>query len=166
MNAFSSKLHRRVEAIRLARRRADAALLARMIVFASLVPVMMRLRPRTLERLLRRPARRPEPASLDGALRIVEHLAMARRIASPLVRPGCLTRGLTLYYFLRGAGFDVTLCFGMGTAAGQFSGHCWLSRAGGPFLEAPDPRPLYVHVFSIPFSSSSPAALPRFRDLA
>lgn len=165
MSTFSSKLQRRVEALRQARHLADAPLLARMIVFASLVPVMTRLQPRTLERLLRRPVRRPEPASLETATRIVEHLRLARRIASPLVRPGCLTRGLTLYYFLRRAGFDVTLCFGMGGAAGQFSGHCWLSRAGGPFLEAPDPRPLYAHVFSIPFTSSSSDALPRFRDL-
>ena len=58
----------------------------------------------------------------------------------PLVRPGCLTRGVTLYYALRRAGDDVSLCFGVGEDGGQTAGHCWLDKAGRPLLERVDPR--------------------------
>ena len=68
----------------------------------------------------------------------------------PVVRPGCLTRGLTHYYFLRRAGVDVQLRYGLGQPIGEGDGHCWLVRDGEPFLERVDPRERYVETYSIP----------------
>jgi len=66
------------------------------------------------------------------------------RWGRPLVRPGCLTRGITGYYLSRRAGLDVALCFGIGSAPGSdVTGHCWLVLDGEPVLEAVDPRPTY-----------------------
>jgi len=74
---------------------------------------------------------------------------MAIREGRPLVRPGCLTRGLTRYYFFRRDGMDVSLCFGMGQVKEEFAGHCWLVKDGVPFMETRDPRPLYAEMYRI-----------------
>jgi hypothetical protein len=60
-----------------------------------------------------------------------------------------LTCGITLYYFLKRAGADVDLCFGLGAVDGGdgFDGHCWLVLAGEPYLEPRDPRPLYTEMY-------------------
>jgi hypothetical protein len=75
----------------------------------------------------------------------------------PLVRRGCLTRGVTLYYCLRRAGVDVGLTFGMGRVDGGdgFDGHCWLVKGGEPYLEARDPRDHYVPMYSFPCSAAA-----------
>jgi Transglutaminase-like superfamily len=64
----------------------------------------------------------------------------------PVVRPGCLTRGVTLYYALRRRGVDVALCFGVGPHEGEMAGHCWLDLAGQPFLEPADPLSKFTEV--------------------
>ncbi|MGO8871770.1 MAG: lasso peptide biosynthesis B2 protein [Acidimicrobiales bacterium] len=64
----------------------------------------------------------------------------------PVVRPGCLTRGVTLYYGLRRSGVDVALCFGMGTVDGVMVGHCWLDLDDRPLLESADPRTVFTEV--------------------
>ncbi|MEI9942474.1 MAG: lasso peptide biosynthesis B2 protein [Pseudomonadota bacterium] len=71
------------------------------------------------------------------------------RAGRPLVRRGCLTRGLTLYYALRRAGVDVSLEFGMGNVSGGdgFDGHCWLVLDGKPYLEPRDPRSEYATMY-------------------
>jgi hypothetical protein len=74
---------------------------------------------------------------------------MAIRRGRPLVRPGCLTRGVTRYYFFRRDGMDVSLCFGMSQVKEEFVGHCWLVKDGVPFMETRDPRPLYVEMYRI-----------------
>jgi Transglutaminase-like superfamily len=71
--------------------------------------------------------------------------AIIRR-GHPLVRPGCLTRGVTLYYALRRAGDEVSLCFGVGDDAGTVAGHCWLDRDGEPLLERADPLSKFTEV--------------------
>ena len=165
MSSFFSTLNKRLEATRFAAANAEPILFLQVMAFASAVPLLMRLSPRTLDRLL---TRRPPGAVThadDAVARIVGHFRMVLKVASPLVRSGCLTRGLTLYYFLRRAGVDVSLSFGMGRLAGQFSGHCWLTRGGTPFLEREDPRPLYAHVFSIPSAASDATPPPRLRDV-
>jgi hypothetical protein len=134
-------------------------MLLNVIAVAAAVPVLMRLDMRRLQRLLE-PSRPPAGATSDAIERVVRHVALARRVASPLVRPGCLTRGLTHYYFLRRAGLDVQLCFGMGEVGGAFTGHCWLTREGQPYLEATDPRPVYTQMFSIPSLTDSEGTPP------
>ncbi len=71
--------------------------------------------------------------------------ALIRR-GHPAVRPGCLTRGVTLYYGLRRAGLDVQLCFGVGSDGGNVAGHCWLDLDGEPLLERVDPRSKFTEV--------------------
>jgi hypothetical protein len=166
MNSFFSTLNRRLDATRDAVRYAEPILLVQVIAFASSVPLLMRLKPRTLERLLTLRHRSVLTGADDAVARIVQHLRMASRVASPLVRSGCLTRGLTLFYFLRRAGIDVSLSFGMRGAAGEFKGHCWLTRGGAPFLERQDPRPLYAHVFSIPSAASDATPPTKLSDVA
>jgi Transglutaminase-like superfamily len=69
------------------------------------------------------------------------------RLGRPLVRRGCLTRGITGYYILRRAGLDVALCFGVGLVPGtEVSGHCWLVLDGEPVLETADPRSVFTEL--------------------
>jgi hypothetical protein len=120
-----------------------------MLVFATAVPLLLRLKLSRLQPLLEPKALplTPEPARVQKIVSLVDAVL---QIGKPLVRPGCLTRGVTLYYFLSRSGLEVTLCFGMGTVRDEFVGHCWLSRDGEPFLEETDPRPRFteVHRFS------------------
>jgi Transglutaminase-like superfamily len=67
----------------------------------------------------------------------------------PLVRPGCLTRGVTLYYALRRHGVDVALCFGVGPHEGEMAGHCWLDLKGQPFLEPADPLSKFTEMVRV-----------------
>lgn len=130
----------------------------RVFLYAALaVPVLLRLRLEKLRAWLEpgpapRPGRELPPAAAEALVRRVDAILHARR---PLVRSGCLTRGVTLYHFLRRAGADVSLCFGMGEINGTFSGHCWIVLAGEPLAEPRDPRPLFVETYHI---SPSPGA--------
>ncbi|MGD0966224.1 MAG: lasso peptide biosynthesis B2 protein [Candidatus Acidiferrales bacterium] len=126
----------------------NAALFLRVFAFAAAVPYLLRLK-------LSRVARTLEPETdfsavpEDRVAKIVGYVEIAIRRGWPLVRPGCLTRGLTRYYFLRRAGMDVSLCFGMGRLDKEFMGHCWLVTNGVPFLEGEDPRSRYVEMYRI-----------------
>ena len=121
-------------ALRRLRRLGVARLFLRVVSFAAAVPLLMRLKLPVLHRLLERriaAAARAGP-DLNRVGHILRCVQSALTIGAPLVRPGCLTRGLTLYYFLRRAGQDVTLCFGARCQNGQLAegaGHCWL-KAG------------------------------------
>jgi len=127
----------------------------RAVLFGLVVPLLLRLR---LERLATR-LEAIEAPILPGALdraRMMEAREIVRRIdaalreAWPLVRRGCLTRGLTLFWFLRRSGFPVSLRFGIGEVDGRIEGHCWLDLGGEPFAEKRDPRPLYTETWRIP----------------
>jgi hypothetical protein len=83
--------------------------------------------------------------------------ALAPRIAYPLVRTGCLTRGVTLFWFLRRAGLDVELRFGLDTGDIEApDGHCWIALDGEPFLEKTDPRPRFVELYRLPRVTAEP----------
>jgi hypothetical protein len=127
----------------------ELPLFAGLIGFGAAVPLLTRLPlPRMAATVTRppRPARpprgpRPSQAEVD---RLAELVALAPRVAHPLVRTGCLTRGLTLFWFLRRAGLDVELRFGLDPAALEpvvsgADGHCWLTLDGEPYLEDRDP---------------------------
>ena len=128
---------------------ADRLLVARVFAVAAAVPFLVRLGPSRLAWLMERVpvARVPDPAAAD---RVRDALDRVIRSGRPFVRPGCLTRGLTLYLFLRRAGIDVALSFGIGRPDARFAGHCWLVRDGEPFLERRDPRGVFAEMYSIP----------------
>ncbi|MDA0163851.1 lasso peptide biosynthesis B2 protein [Solirubrobacter ginsenosidimutans] len=125
----------------------EFALFASVTAFASGVPLLLRLPLPRMSRLLTRPPRTPRrPLSPDRVDRLV---ALAPRLAHPVVRTGCLTRGLTLYWFLRRQGVAVELRFGL-DPTGVADGHCWLTLDGEPYLEREDPRPRFAEIYRVP----------------
>jgi hypothetical protein len=128
----------------------EGLLLLRVCAFGAAVPLLMRLPLPRLAALVSRPPRRSAPAAaeIDRLVRVID---LAPRAARPLVRSGCLTRGLTLFWFLRRAGLDVELRFGLDAAPeGAIDGHCWLALGGEPFLEKRDPRPRFAEQYRLP----------------
>lgn len=132
----------------------DAILLLRVIGFGLLVPLLTRIPLLRLQRWVEPSCKRPlrDPAAVQ---RMVELVEMGLELGRPLVQRGCLTRGLTLYCFLRRAGVDVELCFGIGRVAEALEGHCWLERGGAPYLERVDPSSSFVVLYRIPPATSS-----------
>lgn len=145
-----SSLPDRLRALSELRDARDAALLIVVGAFAATVPLMMRLPLPRLSALLTPSARRRVPASAADVERLERIIDLAPRVARPLVRPGCLTRGVTLFWFLRRAGVDVELSFGLDAQDGATEGHCWLSLDDEPFLERVDPRPRFAELYRLP----------------
>ena len=138
----------------MARRRSagEVALTLRILAVAAIVPLITRLGLARQATILEpRRAPRPDPARQAWLAGNVDRILAAGR---PVVRPGCLTRGLTHYYFLRRAGADVQLRYGLATPIGDTDGHCWLVKDGEPFLERADPRELYVETYRLPRARS------------
>jgi hypothetical protein len=125
---------------------------ARVFLFAALaVPVLLRLPLPRLQAWLEPRSPRPSREDLPPAAAeaIVRRIDAVLRSGHPFIRTGCLTRGFTLYHFLRRAGGDVCLRFGMGEINGAFAGHCWIDLCGEPLAEPRDPRPLFVETYHI-----------------
>ncbi|HWE60690.1 MAG TPA: lasso peptide biosynthesis B2 protein [Chloroflexota bacterium] len=134
------------------RRARDLFHLGHIFCVAAIVPLLFRLPLPWLQTLLA-PRRAPRPTAPAQEEWVIDAVQGMLRRGYPLLRRGCLTRGVTLYYFLRRAGVEVTLCFGLGRAAsgsGGMEGHCWLVKRGEPLLEARDPRPLYTVMYTFP----------------
>lgn len=149
MRRFWLRLSRWLIAARQLRSVADAWLCLRIFLFAAVVPVLLRLKPGRWQALLeaRKARRAPDPAVAEKVISYVQSVLRARL---PFVRRVCLTRGITLYYFLRGEGLDVSICFGVGEVRGKFVGHCWLIKDGEPFLEKKAPRIFFTEMLRIP----------------
>lgn len=128
----------------------DYFLFLRIFLFAAAVPLLMRLKISKLATVLERGSE-PHAVHPEQIRKISAYTQRAIRLGKPLVRPGCLALGLTRYFFLRRAGLDVALLFGMGQAreGKKVEGHCWLVRDDEPYLENVDPRPLYVEMWRI-----------------
>ena len=134
------------------RRPADALLFVRVATVAALVPAAMRLPLPTTTALIRpRKPRKPPGASPPPgyADRIAAFVDAARIAGYPIVRQGCLTRAVTLYWFLARAGLPVELRFGIARDASP-DGHAWLALDGVPFLEKADPEPKFTVTYRIP----------------
>ena len=145
-----SKLHNRLGALRELHGANELVLFGYLVAFAATVPLLMRLPLPRFAALLTRPAHGPTAPATDVE-RLERMIALAPRVARPLVRQGCLTRGVTLFWFLRRAGLDVELRFGIDPGREESAdGHCWLSLDGEPFLEKVDPRPRFAEVYRLP----------------
>jgi Transglutaminase-like superfamily len=148
-----------------------AFLFLRVFAVAAAVPYLLRLKISRVASAIE-PGTDPSPAPEERVHKITKYVETAIRLGSPLVRPGCLTRGVTRYYFLRRCGMDVALCFGMGRHERfnrEFMGHCWLVKDGEPFLELEDPRPLYAEMYRISLANrraSAPAQTTKPRRVA
>jgi hypothetical protein len=138
----------------LIRNTGDLFLFVRILAFSASVPVLMRLKLVRLDALLLAWSR-PKSGTLTAAEKIKSYLELAIRVGGPAVRRGCLTRGVTLYHFLRKeAGIEVDLCFGMRQWNSNFQGHCWLVRDGNPFWETVDSGPVFAEIYRFPSSTS------------
>ena len=139
---------------------ANGFLFLRIFAFAAAVPYLLRLKLSRVAGVLE-PGKDPSAVDENRVRKITAYVETAIRRGKPLVRPGCLTRGLTRYYFLRRSGMDVALCFGMGRMDNEFIGHCWLVKDGEPYLEPQDqdPRTRYAEMYRIS-RTSSPASGP------
>jgi Transglutaminase-like superfamily len=138
------------QALKQLRRPGEALLCFRIVLFALAVPVLLRLKLPTLEKLL---MGNGAVAAADSAMtkKIITCIdSLLATACRPPGRSRCLTRGLSLFYFLRKGGLNVTLCFGIGKINGQFAGHCWLIKDGEPFLEAQDPRTVFTAIYAMP----------------
>jgi hypothetical protein len=114
----------------------DLFLFVQVLFFAAAVPFLLRLKISRVQALLE--PRSSLSADGDRVEQIAGYVEKAIRKGRPFVWPGCLTRGVTRYYFFRRDGMDVSLCFGMGQVDGEFVGHCWLVKEGMPFMETRD----------------------------
>lgn len=122
---------------------------------AVLAPLLARGGLRRLQSWTEPPSSPPSPEPDDGD-RVMAQVAwwvdaIIRR-GHPVVRPGCLTRGVTLYYALRRCGIVVDLCFGVGPDGGVMAGHCWLDLDGRPVLERVDPRSKFTEIVRVSHS--------------
>src|SRR4051794_33698398 len=68
-------------------------------------------------------------------------------ISGRAMRHTCFTRGLTRFYFLRRAGADVELVFGMRSNG---EGHCWIRLDGALYREPSASEELFTPTYSIP----------------
>ena len=127
----------------------DFLLFSRIFVFAAIVPLLMRLPLPRLPSLLR-PRRVPAVAGQAKVQQIASYVDGAMQLGTPLIQHRCLTRGLTLFYFLSRAGLDVELCFGIGSKEDNYPGHCWLVRDAESFLEPQNPYARYQTYYHFP----------------
>ncbi len=162
MRNLWTKVRQRWAAIQVVCNSGLLRLFLRVAGFSATVPLLMRLRLPALDRLLER---RISSAAAAGGDRhapedIVRCVETALAVGAPLIRPRCLTRGLTLYYFLRRAGLDVVLCFGArwrDERKEQLAGHCWLEKDGQPFLEGENLERYADPIYRLPAVESTVA---------
>jgi hypothetical protein len=124
----------------------------RVLLFGLCAPVLVRRGPERMAALLERASSEPPSTDPRMAEALARRVDRCLRAGWPLVRRGCLTRGVTLYRFLRRAGFDVSLRFGIGEVNGRLEGHCWLVHDNRPLLEKRDPRAIYTETWRIPWT--------------
>ena len=127
----------------------DRLFALRVVAFAATVPLLMRL---PVDRLARWIAPSGSPVSepsLPDVLALVASIDHWLARARPIVKSGCLTRGVTLYRFLRRAGADVSLRFGIGRIDGAIAAHCWIVYRDEPLAERQDPRGVFTEMWTI-----------------
>lgn len=82
--------------------------------------------------------------------RLVELVDRALAVDKGPFRPNCMRRTLVLARYLRRAGEEPVVCFGVKPderPAGAFDGHAWIEIDGQPLAERADPHGLYTTMF-------------------
>lgn len=113
-------------------------------------PLLTRLRPRWLCRILPLLASRAGRVGRRDTRAAIARVERALSIAARVQRQTCLTRGVSRFVVLRRAGLPVELVFGLGSRDGDYAGHCWLELEGAPYLEGEDPRRIFPEVLRVP----------------
>ena len=140
----------RVRALRRLHGVREALMFTAVLVAAPVVPALMRLPLPRVDKVLKRVRGTRAPRQLSDE-RVATVVEAAQQFAHPVVRRGCLTRGVSLFVLLRDrTDDDLRLCFGIGGPADDFYGHCWLERHGEPHLEKEDPRDRFPAQFALP----------------
>ena len=115
---------------------------AKAVAVALGSPLIARLPPRRLERVLQlgNDGGEPDPAAPAAAERALD-------VTARLIRHTCYTRGITRYLLLRGGRTGLSLVFGVDAASRE--GHCWLVLDGRPYLENENPEARFVPVWHV-----------------
>lgn len=119
------------------------------VLMAPWLRLVMRLPLSSVSTVMIRPVGGGGSGRTIAPARVAEIVALAQRTGYPIVRRGCLTRGLSLLWLLRRRGIDVTLAFGIGGPKDEDQGHCWLVRDGEPYLEREEPNGRFVEVLRL-----------------
>lgn len=133
-------------------------MLVKIFIFSYfLVPILLRL---PLLKLLKviEPKKEISEARHEKIQLIINLYEKISHTMRPAFSTVCLTKGITLYYFLRRQGSDLTLCFGMprGYNVQHAAGHCWLEQDGKPFLEGREPHERYIEMYRFSKEGASP----------
>lgn len=126
----------------------EALALPYVALVAALLPLSLRLPLWRADRMLRFGPSGP-PLRLAGP-ELARVLETAQRALHPLVRSGCITRAMTLWWLLGGDRAALRLCFGIGGAADDHAGHCWVEQDGAPYLEPVDLRERFPEHVALP----------------
>ena len=124
----------------------DAALFMRMFSLVTLLPAMLKLLsiPRLMKLLTPRGTTNfRKPVDDKGRDRIVKYTDYLQGRNVWMFKSTCLRRSLVLYHFLRRAGVNVQICFGVRYkgelqqegSSKELEGHAWLLYKGEIFLE-------------------------------
>lgn len=121
----------------------------KVVAFAAAVPLLMRL---PLDRMTRwiepSDSSGPHPTAHD-VFALVASIDRSMSSARPFVRSTCVVRGVTRYRFLRCAGADVSLRFGIGLIDNAMAAHCWIVYRGEPLAERRDPRGVFTEMWAM-----------------
>jgi len=117
-------------------------------------PILVRMQlPRLLPAL--EPRELPRDADSRKVARIIRYTDALTFSRLPLLRRSCMHRAVTLYYFLRREGVDLSVHFGVARVDQDLGGHCWLMKDGEPYLENEDPRRTFTPMYVFPESERS-----------
>ena len=130
-------------------------LMSRMAMAYIAISTLARLLPLPKAFSLISPRLAPGGGSSKPAGAIVNALDTLLTAKIPLIHPQCWRRAAVLHRFLRRAGIDTVIVFGVrpdGATAVQ--AHAWLERDGQPYAEALDTKS-YQRVFEFPAGPAS-----------
>jgi len=156
---YSEKIRKRVaDRSNLLRQipRGQALLVFKLAAFSLLVPLIMKLPLSRSERYLvpvSPPAPTPHAVSNENIANFLHCTSLALKLGRPFTQNRCLTRCITLFYFLSRQGLDLSVVFGAGTLDGKFAAHCWLEKDGTVVGEQENPYLVYLATYSIPSST-------------